>query len=72
MKIPAAWLIENAGFNKGFTLGNAGISTKHTLALVNRGEASAKELLALKDKIQKAVDARFGILLEPEPVFVGF
>ena len=53
-------------------LGNAGISTKHTLALVNRGGASADELLALKEQIQKAVADKFGILLQPEPVFVGF
>lgn len=72
VKIPAAWLIENAGFSKGFTLGNAGISTNHTLALINRGHASAEELLSLKSEIQSAVEAEFGIMLVPEPVFVGF
>ena len=72
VKIPAAWLIENAGFSKGFALGNAGISSKHTLALVNRGGASAEEMLSLKNEIQDAVKARFGINLLPEPVFVGF
>lgn len=71
-KIPAAWLIENAGFQKGFVKGNAGISTKHTLAIVNRGGASAAEVLALKEMIQQSVDKRFGIQLQPEPVFVGF
>ena len=72
VKIPAAWLIENAGFNKGFALNNAGISTKHTLALINRGGATAAEMIALKEKIQAAVAAKFGIELHPEPVFVGF
>ncbi len=72
VKIPAAWLIENAGFNKGFALGNAGISTNHTLALINRDNASAKEMLSLKTEIQNAVEAKFGIRLQPEPVFVGF
>lgn len=72
VKIPAAWLIEQSGFHKGFSLGNAGISTRHTLALVNRGGSSAEEILSLKNEIQAAVDAKFGILLQPEPVFIGF
>jgi len=72
VKVPAAWLIEHAGFNKGFELGNAGISSKHTLALINRGGASAAELLELKEKIQSAVQEKFRIHLQPEPVFVGF
>ena len=72
VKIPAAWLIENAGFNKGFTMNNAGISTKHTLALINRGGATAVEMIALKKKIQETVAAKFGIDLQPEPVFIGF
>ena len=72
VKIPAAWLIENAGFNKGFAFHNAGISTKHTLALVNRGGATAAEIVALKENIQAAVAAKFDIELQPEPVFVGF
>ena len=72
VKIPAAWLIENSGFNKGFTLGNAGISSKHTLALINRGNALAEEMILLKNNIQKGVEAKFGIILQPEPVFVGF
>lgn len=72
VKIPAAWLIENAGFHKGLALGNAGISTKHTLALINRGGASAAELLTLKEKIQHAVEEKFGIQLQAEPIFVGF
>jgi len=72
VKIPAAWLIENAGFSKGFILGNAGISSKHTLAIVNRGDASAEEIILLKNEIHMAVEAKFGIELQPEPVFVGF
>lgn len=72
VKIPAAWLIEQAGFQKGFTKGNAGLSTRHTLALTNRGNATAKEILALKEEIQTAVKNQFQIELEVEPVFVGF
>jgi UDP-N-acetylmuramate dehydrogenase len=72
VKIPAAWLIEQAGFRKGYKLGAAGISSRHTLALVNRGGATAKEILALAGKIQAAVEARFGIRLEMEPEMVGF
>lgn len=72
VKIPAAWLIENSGFGKGFSLGNAGISTKHTLALINRGGASSEDMLRLKAEIQKRVKEEFGIELQPEPVFVGF
>ena len=72
VKIPAAWLIEHSGFSKGFSMGRAGISSKHTLALINRGDAAAAEMIALKENIQSAVAQKFGILLHPEPVFVGF
>ncbi len=72
VKIPAAWLIEQAGFHKGCVLGAAGISSRHTLALVNRGGASAAEILALAEQIANAVEARFGLQLEMEPVLVGF
>ncbi len=72
VKLPAAWLIEQAGFSKGYALGAAGISSRHTLALINRGGASADEILALADKIKAAVEGRFGIRLEMEPVRVGF
>jgi len=72
VKIPAAWLIENAGFKKGFRLGNAGISSNHTLALINCGGATAAEITALKTLIQKSVAERFSIDLEPEPIMVGF
>ncbi len=76
VKIPAAWLIEQAGFHKGFTLGAVGISSKHTLALINRGDehggATAEEIVALAENIRTAVEARFGIRLEMEPERVGF
>ena len=72
VKLPAAWLIEQAGFAKGYTLGAAGVSSRHTLALINRGGASAKDVIALADQIGAAVEARFGIRLEMEPVMVGF
>ena len=72
VKIPAAWLIENAGFHKGFERGNVGLSSKHTLAVINRGGATAADILSLKSDIQTAVAAKFGIDLQPEPVFVGF
>jgi UDP-N-acetylmuramate dehydrogenase len=72
VKVPAAWLIEQAGFAKGYTLGAAAISSRHTLALVNLGDASAAEVLALAEQITTAVEERFGIRLEMEPVLVGF
>jgi UDP-N-acetylmuramate dehydrogenase len=72
VKVPAAWLIEQAGFSKGYSLGAAGISTRHTLALVNRGGATAAEILSLAAQIADAVEMRFGIRLEMEPVLVGF
>lgn len=71
VKIPAAWLVERAGFHKGFAMGAAGISSKHTLAIINRGGATAKDIVALRDAIVAAVAAKFGIRLEPEPVWVG-
>jgi UDP-N-acetylmuramate dehydrogenase len=72
VKISAAWLIERTGFHKGFRMGQAGISTKHTLALVNLGGASAAEIVALRDAVMHAVEARFAIRLEQEPVTLGF
>jgi len=71
VKIPAAWLVEHAGFHKGFTLGAAGISTRHTLALINRGGATAADVVALRQRIAATVEDRFGIRLEQEPVWVG-
>ncbi|HTH04314.1 MAG TPA: UDP-N-acetylmuramate dehydrogenase [Ilumatobacteraceae bacterium] len=70
-KLAAAWLIERAGFTKGYTVGNVGISKKHALALVNRGGATAGELLALAREIQDGVRTRLGVELHPEPVLVG-
>ncbi len=72
VKIPAAWLIEKAGFEKGFTRGKAGLSTKHTLALTNRGNATAQDILNLKEEIHAKVKEKFEIELFPEPVFIGF
>ena len=71
VKLSAAWLIERAGYQKGFSLGNAGISSRHTLALINRGGASAAEVVALRDKVTGTIDSRFGIRLEPEPVWLA-
>jgi UDP-N-acetylmuramate dehydrogenase len=71
-KVPAAWLVEQAGFPRGFQRGPVGISRKHSLAIVNRGGATAADILALKDEIQQRVAGDFGIRLQPEPVFVGF
>ena len=71
-KIPAAWLVEYSGFSKGYNGGRVGISRKHALAIVNRGEATASDILGLKDHIQQRVEELWGIHLEPEPVFVGF
>lgn len=72
VKLPAAWLIEQSGFSRGYSLGAAGISTRHTLAIVNRGDAKAAEILSLAAQIVEAVEMRFGIRLEMEPVLVGF
>jgi UDP-N-acetylmuramate dehydrogenase len=68
-KLPAAWLVERAGFPKGFQLGAAGISSRHTLALINRtGAASCSEILQLKSTIAGEVERRFGVRLEQEPI----
>ncbi len=72
VKLPAAWLIERAGFHKGFSRGPVGLSSKHTLALVNLGGATARDILALMREIQARVRESFGIDLRPEPEFVGF
>lgn len=69
VKVPAAWLVEQAGFAKGYRRGGVGISSRHALALVNH-EGSATELLALADAVTEAVQQRFGIRLEPEPDIV--
>jgi UDP-N-acetylmuramate dehydrogenase len=72
VKIPAAWLIERSGFGKGHVDGAVGISTKHTLALVNRGGATAADVLRLACAVKRSVGDRFGVWLRPEPIFVGF
>ncbi|KHL01794.1 UDP-N-acetylmuramate dehydrogenase [Sinomonas humi] len=78
VKTSAAWLIEQAGFHKGYGLeddsvtgGRASLSTKHTLAITNRGGASAKDLLALAREVRDGVRARFGIELTNEPLLIG-
>ena len=71
VKIPAAWLIEKAGFVKGYRRGEAGISANHSLAIVNLGRAKAADIFALMDEVRAAVKGRFGIELVPEPVFLG-
>ena len=72
VKTAAAWLIEEAGFSKGYSMGSVGLSTKHTLALVNKGGAKADDVLRLARKIRARVRERFGVELAPEPVFLGF
>lgn len=71
IKLAAAWLLERAGFAKGYAMGNAGISSRHTLALINRGNATAADLFALRDAIQAKVKMLFAIDLEQEPVQLG-
>ena len=71
VKTSAAWLIEHAGFSRGYHIGAVGLSTKHTLALVNRGDASSSELIALARTIRDGVHQVFAISLDVEPVLVG-
>lgn len=76
VKTSAAWLIDHAGFHKGFTLDDAArpaasLSTRHTLALTNRGDARAADVVALAKAIQAGVKERFGVALVPEPVCIG-
>jgi UDP-N-acetylmuramate dehydrogenase len=71
-KVSAAWLVEHSGFARGYGFGHAGISGKHALAIVNRGGATAAEILGLKDQIQQRVEEIWGVRLETEPVMVGF
>lgn len=72
LKLSAAWLIERAGFRRGEAFGNVGISSKHVLALINRGSGTAAELTALARRIQDGVIQTWGVTLSPEPVFLGF
>jgi len=72
VKVSAAWLIEQAGFNKGFTLnGRAALSSKHTLAITNRGNATSADISELADHIVQGVKAKFDIELKPEATFIG-
>ena len=72
VKIPAAWLIEQSGFGRGYIDGAVGLSTKHPLAIINRGDATARDIVRLARRIKTAVRDSFRITLRPEPVFVGF
>jgi UDP-N-acetylmuramate dehydrogenase len=71
MKLSAGWLIEHAGFGKGYGTGRVSVSTKHSLALTNRGGATTAELLELAREIRDGVEARFGIRLRPEAHLTG-
>jgi UDP-N-acetylmuramate dehydrogenase len=71
VKVPAAWLIEHAGFTKGYAAHGARISTKHTLALTNPGSATTEGLLALARDIRTGVQTAFGLTLTPEPTLIG-
>jgi UDP-N-acetylmuramate dehydrogenase len=71
-KVPAAWLIEQSGFGRGWTDGAVGVSRRHPLALVNRGGARARDIVRVASRIAHAVEDRFGVRLRAEPVFVGF
>jgi len=71
VKLAAAWLVEQSGFHKGYSRGPVGISRKHSLAIVNRGGAKAKDIVALKEEIQHKVFDVWGVSLHAEPVFVG-
>ncbi len=70
VKLSAAWLVEHAGFSKGTVYGNVGISENHSLAIINRGGASTNEVLLFAQDIQNAVEQKFSIVLEREPVVV--
>lgn len=70
-KIAAAWLIERAGFSKGFDAGSVGISSKHSLGVINRGDATCDEVLRFAEEIRHRVAAVFGVLLEREPRILG-
>ena len=71
VKLSAAWLIEHAGLQRGMRHGGVGISTRHTLAIVNTGSGTAHEVVTLARRIRQQVEDAFGVRLEPEPIFVG-
>lgn len=72
VKLSAAWLIEESGFSRGHVAGDAGLSSRHCLALINRGRARSADLVSLASTLRRRVRDVFGVTLEPEPVFVGF
>lgn len=71
VKVPAAWLIERVGFQRGYARGAVGLSERHTLALINRGGATARDVLTLAQEIRDRVRDTFGVTLVPEPAFIG-
>jgi len=71
-KVPAGWLIEHAGFPRGYTEGAVGLSSKHALAVTNRGGATARQVVELAARIKRRVADTFGVWLRPEPLFLGF
>ena len=71
LKTSAAWLIEHAGFTKGYGNDRVSLSTKHTLAVTNRGQASTADLIALAREVRDGVEQKFGVRLVNEPVLVG-
>jgi UDP-N-acetylmuramate dehydrogenase len=71
-KVSAAWLVEHSGFSRGYGQGPVGISRKHALAIVNRGNATAADVVAFIEDVRQRVEDIWGIRLETEPVFVGF
>ncbi|HXG67365.1 MAG TPA: UDP-N-acetylmuramate dehydrogenase [Blastocatellia bacterium] len=72
VKLSAAWLIEQSGFHRGYVRGNVGLSSKHALAIINRGGGTAREVIELAEEIKMGVQKTFGIVLMPEPVLIGF
>jgi UDP-N-acetylmuramate dehydrogenase len=72
LRIPAAWLIERAGFSRGYGAGAVGLSGKHPLAIVNRGGARASDVVSFAASVKRRVAERLGVPLRPEPVFLGF
>ncbi len=72
MKVPAAWLLEHAGFRRGYGKGSVGLSSKHPLAIINRGGASARAIVGFAAAIKRSVADKFGVSLVPEAAFIGF
>lgn len=72
VKVPAAWLIEHAGYRRGYDAGPVGVSPFQSQAIINRGAARAEDVMTLACDIKRAVWQKFGVAIVPEPVFVGF